>query len=153
MHPVKKLVDSDYAFFISLYTVSVPYGILFFFSKVAVGFERADAIFRSDMDKVLCKPAHFVATPAGNRTVVNASGLVRNHQILAYSYYFAKAAACRARPKWRIETEEIFIRFAESNAIQFETVAEPCSFQLRAFSFSESKAHRSPSAGESVRNG
>ena len=89
VHPLEELVDSDNAIFIPFYAVAVPDNIFFFFREIAIGLERADAVARSDMYKMLGEPAHLVTAPACYGSVINTAGLIGYYKIFADAYDFA----------------------------------------------------------------
>ena len=124
VHPFKEFVDADDALFIPVYAVAVPDNLLFGFAEVAVGLEGADAVPGCDVDQVLGEPAHLVSTPAGDRSVVDALGLVRHHQVFADADYLPQAATDGAGAKGRVETEKVIVGLAEGDAVQFKSIAE-----------------------------
>ena len=122
--PFEEFVDAHYAFFISLYAMPVPDNVLFLFGQVAVGFEGPYAVAGCDVDEMLGEPSHLVSPPAGDGSVVDAAGLVGDHQVFADADYLSEAAADGAGAQRGVEAEEVVVWFAEGDSVEFEAGAE-----------------------------
>ena len=123
-NPPEELIEADDWLFLGLSRISFPYQILDALTQVAVRLKYRNAIPDGVLDNLVLEPAHLVSSPACNSPVIYCLALVWNHQILAYTDDLSKSTADRACSERTIETEKIFIRFAEHNSIRLKTVYE-----------------------------
>ena len=130
LHPLEKLGNPDQGVIIPGHAVGVPDGIALLLRKVAVRFERADAIFRCQPDHVVAEPAHLLSPPAGDGAVVQALGFIGHHQIFAHADDLSQAAAHRAGSQGAVEAEEVFIGLFEGHPVHFHAVHEGRSVRL-----------------------
>ena len=130
LHPLEKLGNPDQGVIIPGHAVGVPDGIALLLRKVAVRFERADAIFRCQPDHVVAEPAHLLSPPAGDGAVVQAFRFIGHHQIFAHADDLSQATAHRAGSQGAVEAEEVFIGLFEGHPVHFHAVHESISVRL-----------------------
>ena len=120
LNPLEELVDADDRIVVTLNTMSVPDDVLYLLREIAVWLEDRDAVTRGHLYHVIPEPAHGLAPPAGDGSVIDAFRLVRDDQILTHTDDLSETAADRTRSQRAVEREKIFIRLAECHAVQFE---------------------------------
>ena len=125
LYPLEELVDAHDGAFVAHGGAGVPQRAFLRIREFAVRLEDGDAVFVGILYYLVLEPAHFFSAPAGDGAVVNAFGLVRDHQVLAHAHDLAQAAAHRAGAQRRVKAEEVFVRLPESEAVALEAGAEP----------------------------
>ena len=124
LYPLEELVDAHNGAFVAHGGTGVPQRAFLRIREFAVRLKDGDAIFIGILYHLVFEPAHFFSAPAGDGAVVNAFGLVRDHQVLAHAHDLAQAAAHRAGAQRRVKAEEVFVRLPERQSVTFETGAE-----------------------------
>ena len=124
LYPLEELVDAHDGAFVAHGGAGVPQRAFLRIREFAVRLEDGDAVFVGILYYLVLEPAHFFSAPAGDGAVVNAFGLVRDHQVLAHAHNLAQAAAHRAGAQRRVKAEEVFVRLPESEAVALEAGGE-----------------------------
>ena len=73
---------------------------------------------------MVLEPAHLLPSPACNGTVVNALGLVRNHEVLADPDNLSESAANRACAERAVEAEQVFVALAECDPVKLQPLGK-----------------------------
>ena len=107
---------------------------------------------------MVLEPSHLVAPPAGYGPVVDALGLVGDHEVLAYADDLAEASAGGTGPQRAVEAEHILVRTAEGHPVELEAVHEGAELavapdQHRAFAAGEGGVRRCEHTCAQVRIG
>ena len=123
-HPLEEFVDAADGALVAHGGAGIPKGALLLVRQFAIRLEDGDTVFIGILDDQVLEPAHFLSAPAGDGTVIDAFGLVRDHQVLAHAHNFAQTAAHGTCAQRRIETEKVLVRLPERHAVALETRAE-----------------------------
>ena len=130
LDPAEELIYADKGILLPLGGNSLPYLALDLVGELAVWLEHRDAVTLRYGDKMVLEPAYLLTSPARDGAVVNALGLVRDHEVLADADYLAKAPAGRTRAQRAVEAEHVLIGTPEGDPVEFETVHEGAKFPV-----------------------
>lgn len=100
--------------------VAFPQQVLFLFGQFVIGPVDRKVEFGRVLDQLFFPPFHRFAAPAGNGAIINAFGFIRYHEVFVDAGHFAVTLASRAGPHRIVETEHMFRRMLEADAVELE---------------------------------